>query len=77
MYILLEHSGSVEHNKIAEHFQDFAESEFGYTCEEVVGKSSGPVTLYTEDMKKVAEFEGLPNDTELYFYLKHYIDDES
>jgi|APSaa5957512535_1039671.scaffolds.fasta_scaffold29886_2 hypothetical protein len=76
MYLLLEHSGSAEHNKFAEHFQDFAESEFGYTCEDIIGDSNGPTTLYTEDMKKVAEFAGFPDDTELYFYLTHYIDDE-
>jgi len=76
MYILVEHSGTPEHNKTAEFIKDFAEDEFGYTCESVVGAEDSPVVVYTESLEKVAEFNKSPDETELYFYFKYLPDEE-
>ena len=76
MYILVEHSGTANHNQVAEFIKDFAEDEFGYTCESVVGAEDSPVVVYTESLDKIAEFNKNPDETELYFYFK-YLKDET
>ena len=76
MYILVEQSGTANHNQVAEFIKDFAEDEFGYTCESVVGAEDSPVVVYTESLDKIAEFNKNPDETELYFYFK-YLKDET
>ncbi len=76
MFLIIEHSGTLEHNKIAEYISDFAEEEFGMTCQPIIGSDKGSIILYSEDLIKVAEFEHTPDTTELYFYLSEIEDDE-
>jgi len=76
MYILVEHSGTPDHNKAAEFIKDFAEDEFGYTCESVIGSENALITVYTESLEKIAEFNKDPDETELYFYFKYLKDEE-
>lgn len=74
MYIILEHSGTSEHCKIAEFIQQFAEDEYGFTVESVIGDNSGFINIYKEDLKKIAEFSKAPDETELNFYF-NYLED--
>ncbi len=76
MYLIIEHSGTLEHNKLAEYISGFAEDEFGMTCQPVVGSEDGPIVLYSEDLTKVAEFDHAPDTTELYFYLSEMEDEK-
>lgn len=76
MFLIIEHSGTFEHNKIAKYISDFAEDEFGLTCQPIVGSEDGPIILYSEELTKIAEFDHTPDTTELYFYLSGMEEDE-
>ena len=71
MFLIVEHSGTPEHCKIAEFIQEFAEDEFGFTVQPIVGEDSGPINLYTESLEKLAEFKDEPDTTELNYYLNN------
>lgn len=77
MLLIIEHSGTPEHNKIAEFIANFAEDEMGFTPQPIIGSDTGGITLYTEDLVKIAEFEEAPDETRLYFYLSEMEDDET
>ena len=64
MYVLIEHSGTPEHLKIAENIQDFAEDTYGYTCETVVGEE-GQINLYSGELSKIATFTDNPSTQDL------------
>ena len=68
MYLLIEHAGTDEHIKTAQQIKDYAEENFGATCEDAVGYVDS-ITLYNEGLDKVAEFSGEPSDRDLHFYL--------
>ena len=59
MYLLIEHSGTSDHMKVAEDIQDFAEDTFGCTCETVVGLSDS-ISLYDQELNKFATFTDAP-----------------
>ena len=68
MYLLIEHSGTVEHLKIAEDIQDFAENQYGCSCETVVGDQN-EINLYNDSLSKFASFNNSPTDEDLSWYL--------
>jgi len=69
MYILIEHSGTEEHNNIVEEIKDHLEDTYGVTCESIVGKENGPITLYNEDQEVLVEFFERPHLDILDFYF--------
>ena len=68
MYLLIEHSGTSEHMKIAEDIQNFAEDNYGCTCESVVGLQDS-INLYDIELTKFATFQGAPKNEDLNWYL--------
>lgn len=74
MYVLIEHNGTPQHNKTASEVIDFIEDEFGATCESVIGKEGSPITLYDEDITKIAELSSNPDETEIYMKLLTLLD---
>lgn len=74
MFLIIEHTGTPEHNKIAEFIQEFAEDEYGFTAQPVVAEDEGPITIYNENLEKVAEFSASPDETELSYYF-NYLED--
>ena len=64
MYVLIEHSGTPEHLQISDGIQDFAESNYGCTCDTVVGDSN-EINLYTENLSKFASFSSTPKEQDL------------
>ena len=72
--LIIEHTGTLEHTEAAHNIADFAESEFGITSQQIIGSEEGPITLYDEELTKVAEFDHIPDDTELFFYLSEMED---
>ena len=67
--LIIEHTGTPKHTEAAHNIAAFAEDEFGITSQQIIGSEKGPITLYNEELSKVAEFDHEPDDTELYFYL--------
>jgi hypothetical protein len=67
MYLLVEHNGTKDHVKIAEHIKTYAEDTFGATCEDTVSYDDC-ITLYTETLEKVAAFTDSPSESDLHFY---------
>ena len=68
MYVLIEHDGTTEHIKIAQKVADYATDTFGATCEEAVGYVDN-ITLYNDELSKIAQFSQSPSDRDLHFYL--------
>ena len=64
MYLLIEHAGTLEHLKIAENIQYFAEDNFGCSCDTVVG-DEGDINLYEEKLTKFATFKAEPSNEDL------------
>lgn len=75
MYVLIEHSGSESHLKIAESIQDFAEDKYGCTCETVVGDENG-INLYNSELTKFANFDNMPSEQDLGWYFNLSLDTE-
>ena len=75
MYVLIEHSGTEDHLKIAESIQDFAEDEYGCTCETVVGENE-EINLYDQELSKFATFGNLPSEQDLTWYFNLSLDME-
>ncbi len=75
MFLLIQHSGTEEHLKIAEDIQDFAEDTYGCTCETVVGLDSS-ISLYDESLNKFATFDKAPKNEDLNWYLALSLDTE-
>lgn len=76
MYILIEHSGTTEHNNIVEEIKDHLEDTYGVTSESVVGKENGPITLYDENQNILVEFFERPNLEILDFYFSTMEEEE-
>ena len=64
MFLLIEHSGTQDHMKIAEYIQDFAEDTYGCSCETVVGNDES-INLYDESLNKFATFLAEPKREDL------------
>tara|TARA_B100000131_G_C18005531_1_gene568246 strand:+ start:482 stop:712 length:231 start_codon:yes stop_codon:yes gene_type:complete len=75
MYLIIETLGTEEHLKIAEDIQDYAEDNFGCTCETVVGNEDS-ISLYDEGLNKFATFTEAPKDVDLNWYLALSLDVE-
>jgi len=69
MLIIIEHSGTADHCKIAEFIQQFAEDEYGFTVQPIVGEDFGYINIYKENLEKIAEFQKFPDETELNYYF--------
>tara|TARA_B100000287_G_scaffold348602_1_gene336913 strand:+ start:572 stop:805 length:234 start_codon:yes stop_codon:yes gene_type:complete len=67
MYLLIEHNGTADHLKIAEKIKYYAEDTYGATCEDSVSYDN-QISLYGDNLEKVASFTNDPSDTELQFY---------
>tara|TARA_Y100001937_G_scaffold128785_1_gene207994 strand:+ start:940 stop:1170 length:231 start_codon:yes stop_codon:yes gene_type:complete len=67
MYLLVEHNGTAEHLKIAEKIKDYAEENFGATCEDAVAYDN-QINLYGNNLEKIASFTNDPSTTDLQFY---------
>lgn len=74
MIIILEHSGTPEHCKAAEFIQQLAENEYGFTVQPIIGEETGPISIYKENLEKIAEFVKTPDETELNYYF-NYLED--
>ena len=67
MYLLIEHNGTDGHMKIAETIKEYASNEYGATCEDSVSYDE-TITLYNDDLTKIAEFDREPTEADLRFY---------
>ena len=76
MYVLIEHSGTPEHMEIMEKIAAVAESDYGLTCESVVGENNDSINLYNSELDKIATFENEPEEYQLYLCLKYFFDGE-
>lgn len=76
MYFLIEHSGTTAGLIGAEKIQQFAEDEFGATCEQVVGDSSEEILVYNEDHEVVGVFGENPTENTMRFTLAMAYDEE-
>ena len=68
MYLLIEHNGSEEGLKIASAIQDHAESNNGFSCDQVVSHDA-KISLYNEGMELIASFNDSPSEEDLNFYF--------
>mgnify|MGYP000535891946 FL=1 len=68
MYILIEHSGSDKHIEMAEFIKQAAE-DLGFTYEEAATLADEPLTIYDEDLTKIAELKSIPDSFTLHYYL--------
>ena len=75
MYVLIEHSGTPEHLQISDNIRDFAENNYGCTCETVVGDNN-EINLYTEGLDKFATFASAPKEQDLTWYFNLSLDTE-
>ena len=76
MYILIQHSGSAYHNKVANYIKDYAEDNYGAVCEFEIGEEDSPIILYNDDHDKIAEFSTMPDEEVLDMHLKlNYLED--
>ena len=87
MYLLIETSGSEEHNATAKHIADLAEDEYGFTVETVTGNADSDIVLYglNENSDKanpvgaglqhITTFTSIPDDTWIRHYLHHYYEE--
>lgn len=69
MYIILNHSGSSAHNKLAEDLTDMLEED-GHVVQPVIGNDDEQITLFTEDHRVIANFDRLPDTDTLRFYVE-------
>jgi len=74
MHLIIEYSGTPEHLKGAEAIVDFADEYIGCNIDTVVGSETGSVMVYNEELTKVAEFDRIPDYTELHFNLQELIE---
>ena len=74
MLIIIEHSGREDHNQVVKEMQEFIEDEFGFTCEQIIGKLDSPIIMYDDDMNKIVEFKRPPEKELISFYLLDYLD---
>jgi len=74
MYLLIEHNGTEDNNKIAQNLKEIAEDNFGATCEFVIGNSP-EVILYNDEQKELIRLENSCADEELN-YILNFINEE-
>lgn len=67
--ILIEHPGTEYYNSMSQDMVDLLEYEFGLDPEVAIGDSEDPMTLYTEDGLRIAQFTSLPSREALRLYI--------
>lgn len=77
MYLLIEHSGTKEHNELSSKIQEIAESELGATCDFTIGDSTSTITLYDKNLKQLAEFSNPRTDDDITFILHFLLDGDN
>lgn len=75
MLLIIEHSGSADHNKIVKEMEHHIESEFGFTVETIIGDENSAIILYNDMLNEIARFTKMPNYEALDFYIRNYIYD--
>jgi hypothetical protein len=77
MYLAIEHSGTNTGLDAAEKIQQFAENEFGASCDQVVGSTEkSEVIVYNEDQEIVGIFGENPTEDTMRFTLAMAYDEE-
>lgn len=76
MYLLIEHSGTKEHNELASKIAETAESDFGATCDFTIGDDPSVIVLYDENLKQLAEFSNPRTDDDITFILHFLLNEE-
>lgn len=76
MLVIIEHSGTNASNKIVKQIEDFIESEFGFTCQDVIGLENSPITLYNDQLEKIVDFYSTPDESTLSYYLTNFYEEE-
>jgi hypothetical protein len=68
MYIILEHNGGSQHNEISDDIQQMLE-DMGHVVEQIVSNTD-VVTLYNESREVMANFDRIPDENLLRFYVE-------
>jgi len=68
MYIIIEHSGTSDAMDIVEEIEEMLADD-GHVTEQIVS-STDVVTLYNEDNKIIGNFNKIPEETLLRFYVE-------
>lgn len=68
--VLIEHSGSSYHNKVAQKMQTTLEHKFNCDVEQVVGADTDTINLYNrKNMEEIGSFSAMPKQETLRLHL--------
>lgn len=68
--ILIEHSGSSYHNKLAQKMKTLLEHKFECDVEQSIGKNNSNLNLYNlENMDEIGSFSAMPKEETIRLHL--------